>query len=47
MFRIIIVTLLMAISGALYADCTSDGQTYPEGKRVGPYVCEGGKWIRK
>lgn len=47
MLRIFVLVLGMMFSNIILADCQSDGNTYPEGKRVGPYVCEGGKWVRK
>lgn len=47
MFRIISGIVLLLIVSTSYADCKSGDKVYPEGKRVGPYVCEDGKWVRK
>ena len=30
---------------AAFADCVHEGQTYPEGTRLGPYVCQNGEWV--
>ena len=30
-----------------FAECKSGGKTYDEGDRVGPLVCERGRWVRR
>lgn len=47
MFKIIFGIVLLLLVSTSYADCTSGDKVYPEGKKVGPYVCEDGKWVRK
>jgi hypothetical protein len=47
MVRVVVFVLGLMFANVLFADCQSGGKTYPEGKRVGPYVCESGKWVRK
>ncbi len=41
---VFIITLLL---GATFssADCVYEGKSYPEGTKIGPYVCSDGKWI--
>jgi hypothetical protein len=36
---------LMIVALPALADCVSNGETYPEGTRSGPYVCENGQWV--
>ena len=36
---------LLAAPLAALADCVHEGQTYPEGTRLGPYVCQNGQWV--
>jgi len=42
---VLAVSLLMASSGVVYASCFYDGQQYPEGAVIGPYICSGGQWV--
>ncbi len=37
---IILLTGLPAL-----ADCVYNGQTYPDGTRVGAFVCKDGQWV--
>ena len=40
--------LLLALSGGhVFASCTYNGQTYPEGTVIGPYTCVDGQWVIK
>jgi hypothetical protein len=36
---------ILAAPLAALADCEHQGQTYPEGTRIGPYVCTNGEWV--
>jgi hypothetical protein len=40
--------LLIAIvlsTAPVLADCIHNGQSYPEGTRIGVLVCENGQWV--
>ena len=37
---------LFLFSANAFAECTKGGRTYQEGEKVGPYTCEGGRWVR-
>ena len=41
---LLLVTMLLSAAPAL-ADCIHNGQSYPEGTRVGVLVCENGQWV--
>ena len=45
-----LISLLLIFSfsvSAAYADCNYNGQVYPVGTRVGPYICKpDGSWGR-
>lgn len=41
-----IVLLLSLWTSAVYADCFYNGESYPEGSRIGPYTCSNGRWVR-
>ncbi len=43
--RIVMFSLLLAFGSAAHGACTYNGQTYPEGSRIGPYTCVGGQWV--
>jgi len=45
--KMLLLMLLLAIGKVAYADCQSAGKTYPEGKVIGPYICQDGKWVRR
>jgi hypothetical protein len=38
------VVFLLGFSAAA-ADCERGGRTYPEGTRVGDFICEDGRWV--
>jgi hypothetical protein len=43
-----ILTLAFTLfSSNVLADCTHSGRSYGEGQQVGPYTCQGGKWVRQ
>jgi hypothetical protein len=44
-YTLALVFLLLTTNA--FADCTHSGSTYGEGERVGPYICQGGQWVRK
>ena len=44
--RIVFILMLVAYASAAHADCSLNGKKYPEGTKVGPYVCESDKWSR-
>ena len=37
--------VLLFVSMSAIADCEYNGQVYPEGASIGPYVCSGGQWV--
>ena len=42
------LTLVMVLlSNNAFADCTHSGRTYGEGDKVGPFICQGGEWVRR
>jgi hypothetical protein len=41
------VFVLLIGAGQALSDCVFNGKQVPEGKRVGPLVCENGKWVEK
>jgi hypothetical protein len=43
---VLILCLLLVPTGAL-ADCFFNGRQYPEGARVGVFVCENGRWVAR
>ncbi len=43
----IILLVISLVSTSSYADCISDGKKYKQGDRVGPFVCENGRWVRR
>ena len=44
--KILLVISLLAVStGYAYASCTYNGEVYPEGTVIGPYVCTDGEWV--
>ena len=45
--KMIIILWLLAVASVASADCSYDGQNYPEGSNIGPYTCSDGEWIRK
>ena len=36
---------VLAMARPAFADCEHQGRTYPEGTRIGPFVCENGQWV--
>ncbi|HSK38349.1 MAG TPA: hypothetical protein VK943_01145 [Arenibaculum sp.] len=40
----VVAVLVFSISTAS-AECWLDGQRYPEGTRLGPFVCVDGEWV--
>jgi hypothetical protein len=38
---------LVLLSSSAIADCTQGGRSFGEGEKVGPYTCQGGKWVRE
>lgn len=41
---LLLITIFVGTGPAL-ADCIYNGQSYPEGTRVGVFVCENGEWV--
>ena len=39
--------VLLFVSMSAIADCEYDGQLYPEGASIGPYICSGSQWVAK
>lgn len=42
---IIAVQLALFLSTQAFADCYRNGKRVEDGTRVGPMVCEDGKWV--
>jgi hypothetical protein len=38
-------TFALCAAGGAYADCIHNGETVPEGTRIGGYVCVNGEWV--
>lgn len=45
--RLLLAVNLLLIPSVAAANCSYNGQLYPEGSRVGPLVCENGRWVKK
>ncbi len=43
---ILVLSLILAPTIAA-ADCVYNGKNYAEGTRVGPLVCESGRWVKR
>jgi hypothetical protein len=46
-YRTLLVLGLLLVPGVAAADCIYNGKQYAEGSRVGPLVCEGGRWVKR
>jgi hypothetical protein len=45
--RAVLVLSLFLVPTVAAADCVYNGKRYAEGSRVGPLVCEGGRWAKR
>jgi hypothetical protein len=45
--RAVLILGLLLVPTVAAADCQYNGKDYAEGSRVGPLVCEGGRWVRR
>lgn len=45
--KILFVFLFLLLAGTAYANCVYNGNVYPEGTVIGPYVCVNNQWIPK
>ena len=45
--RVLFAVGLLLIPTLAKADCTYNGKQYAEGSRVGPLVCENGRWVKR
>ncbi len=48
--KTLVTPFLIAIvlfSSQANASCSQGGRTYTDGERVGPFVCDSGKWVRR
>jgi len=45
--RAILVLSLLLVPTVAAADCVYNGKNYAEGSRVGPLVCESGRWVKR
>jgi hypothetical protein len=45
--RVLLAISLLLIPTFAAADCLYNGKQYSEGSRVGPLICEGGRWVRR
>lgn len=43
--RCALCLVILAAPLAAFADCVHEGRSYPEGTRLGPYVCQNGQWV--
>jgi hypothetical protein len=41
----LLALFLLAAPMVALAECVHEGQTYPEGTRLGPYICQDGEWV--
>ena len=41
----LIALMIVLVAGSAAADCLYQGRLYPEGARIGPYVCVKGQWL--
>jgi hypothetical protein len=47
-FVLLVVLLLpFVVANSVSADCWYNGVKYAEGTVIGPYVCQGGEWVKK
>jgi hypothetical protein len=46
-YRLIFIFLLFQLAGTASADCIYNGDVYPEGTVIGPYVCAENGWANK
>ena len=44
---IVILMVSLIIAAQARADCFFNGKKVPEGTRVGPLVCDNGRWVEK
>ncbi len=42
----LLITIVL-FSSTANASCSQGGRTYTDGERVGPFVCESGRWVRR
>lgn len=49
MLKKLIITLMLSLATvtSVQASCTYNGGVYTEGASIGPYQCQGGKWVRR
>ena len=49
MHKFVLLGLLLSIvvANSASADCLYNGVRYPEGAVIGPYVCQGGQWVKR
>ena len=45
--RMMAAAMVIAVASPALADCVYNGKTVPEGTRVGPLVCENGRWVER
>jgi len=42
---VLLCSTFVLVAGPALADCEYEGRIYPEGTRIGPYVCVDGRWV--
>lgn len=42
-----VITMLTMLGSVTYADCVHEGQVYPEGTVMGPFICVNGGWVKR
>jgi hypothetical protein len=45
--KISIIILFFLLTSTAFANCIYNGNEYPEGTVIGPYVCVNGQWKNK
>jgi hypothetical protein len=44
--RAVLFLSLLLVPTVAAANCVYNGKEYAEGSRIGPLVCEGGRWVK-
>jgi len=45
--KLMTLVALVTISSVAAADCIYQGQSYPQGTVIGPFVCTNGQWVTR
>lgn len=44
---IFLMSAFVLFVSSITVACTYNGQEYPEGTIIGPYICTGGNWVQR